>query len=84
MNVLHALPPTAFVSLGVRKEGKCKNRHLGCVNPASWLLLPAGGKFTQPSLRLFLHVYLLHRNGSGINPAPGPALDARASEPDSM
>ena len=30
---------------------------LGCVNPASWLLLAAGGgEFTQPSLHLFLHV----------------------------
>ena len=59
MNVLHALPPTAFVSLGVRKEGKCKNRHLGCVNPASWLLLVAGAELTQPSLCLFLQVCIL-------------------------
>ena len=33
-----------------------KRWRLGCVNPASWLLLAAGGELTQPSLRLFLHV----------------------------
>jgi len=30
------------------------------------------------------HRLKISGNGSGINPAPGPALDARASEPDSI
>ena len=32
---------------------------LGCVNPASWLPLAAGGEFTQPSLHLLFHVCTL-------------------------
>ena len=38
----------------------CKKiRRLGCVNPAFSFPLAVGGEFTQPSLRLFMHVTCL-------------------------
>ena len=37
----------------VHVQGWAKEWALGCVNPASWLSLAAGGEFTQPRAHSF-------------------------------
>ena len=47
---------TAATCGGVQVQGWAKEWALGCVNPASWLPLAAGGEFTQPRAHSFAHL----------------------------
>ena len=57
----HARQSVVF-SMWTHVEGWAKEWTLGCVNPASWLSLAAGGEFTQP------------RDHSFAQPCRGPTV----------